>query len=613
MKNKILSLIIPGTLLLLVLYPLSQQLHAQESINVTIPGTVEVRPGGTTVIPVKIKIPAGTYIYANPKGPGIGKETVITLKLPAGIKTVKIDYPQGDKYTPTGFDEHVFTWKKEVTIAATIYAESGIKQGNASIGVNINLLQCSDVCVPFNSDLTLNVKISGNAINGYSGISDTGPLVTEISASYNSVDSGKNSELPAEMDVLAPVYLEKTVTGIIEAILLGIIAGFILNLMPCVLPVVSLKVMALLHHREHGHRQSTRNHGLLFSAGIIASFIILAVLAAFSGYRWGGLFQQQFFVTAMAVFVFAMALSLFGVFTINIPGFAGRAAAKTGSGYTDSFIKGMLATLLATPCSGPFLGGVLAWAFLQPSYVIFIIFVSVGLGMALPYILIALVPALARFIPKPGAWMNTLEVIMGFLLVFTTVYLLSFLSHDNAVSTLVFMVFIAMGFWQYGRYGSVDKSPGSRRFSLVMLASAAAMGLFISFHILAPADNAVKEEEFSIQKILESRDSGKITVVNFTADWCPNCKLVEKTVLRSKNVLDILNHDNIVFMTADITRSNPQAEALMTKLGSGSIPFLAVFPAGKGFTNPVCLRDLYTADDVLRALKLAENPPDNMR
>lgn len=577
---------------------------SQPALDAKVPGQISAAAGETLTFPVAITIPDGSYIYANPKGPGIGKATTLEFKLPDGIRLVKVDYPAGEKYTPAGFDDYVIIWKKNAAVNVTLYVQPDVKPGRYSIALNINMLQCTDVCTPFDRDYNIILAVSGKTAVTGSSIDNT-PAGGSDDPSLNSTPD-RGTGLPPEFSQLKPLCIDKKITGIIQAILLGIIAGFILNLMPCVLPVVSLKVMALIHHKEAGDGQSQRNHGLLFSAGIITSFLILASLAAFSGYKWGGLFQQKSFVTAMAVFVFVMALSLFGVFTINIPGFAGRAASRQGTGYTDSFIKGVLATLLATPCSGPFLGGVLAWAFIQPAYVIFFIFASVGLGMALPYILIALIPALARFVPRPGTWMNTLEVIMGFFLVFTSVYLISFLGHDSAVSALIFMVFASMGLWQYGKFGNIAAGRRSRALSATILALIVAAGLFVSFYLFAPANNESEKTEFSIEQLTANRDAGVITVLSFTADWCPNCKLVEKTTLNSRRVRALFAGDTVEFMVADITHKNRDAEELMSRLGSSSIPFLAVFPPGEGFASPVCLRDIYSADDVEKAVDLAK-------
>ncbi|HPS56828.1 MAG TPA: protein-disulfide reductase DsbD family protein [Spirochaetota bacterium] len=596
------QLLINTSILILIISGISL-FASQPVLDSKVPVSLVAAAGETLTFPVTISIPDGSYIYANPKGPGIGKSTTLEFKLPQGIRLVQINYPSGEKYTPAGFDDHVIIWKKNAVINVTLYVEPGVKPDQYRIALNVNMLQCRDVCIPFDRDYNINVTVSGKS-SGMSSIVDNNPPHGGNLTLNKTPDS--RVDLPPEFSQLSPVCIDKKITGIIQAILLGIIAGFILNLMPCVLPVVSLKVMALIHHKEAGDRQSQRNHGLLFSAGIITSFLLLATLAAFSGYKWGGLFQQKFFVAGMSVFVFTMALSLFGVFTINIPGFAGRAASRPGSGYSDSFIKGILATLLATPCSGPFLGGVLAWAFIQPAYVIFIIFASVGLGMALPYILVAMVPALARFVPRAGTWMNTLEVVMGFFLVFTSVYLISFLGHDSAVSTMVFMIFVSMGLWQYGKFGSIANSSRSRAVSAAILASLVTSGLFVSFFLLAPAENGVEKVKFSIEQLKENRDSGKISVISFTADWCPNCKLVEKTALNTRKVRGIFADKSVEFMVADITQKNLPAEEVMSRLGSNSIPFLVVFPPGEGFIKPVCLRDIYSADDVESAVEMVK-------
>lgn len=604
MKTPLPELLIIKALILLIAAPGFSISASQPELGAKVPISLTASAGETLTFPVTITIPGGSYIYANPKGPGIGKATTLDFKLPRGFRLVQVDYPPGEKYTPAGFDEHVNIWKKNVLINVTLYVEPAIKQGKYLLALNINMLQCSDVCVPFDRDYSITVSLSGRS-PGESGTVSTMDAPHGDASPF--IKSGPSAtELPPEFSQLTPVCIERKVTGIIQAILLGIIAGFILNLMPCVLPVVSLKVMALIHHKEAGDRQSQRNHGLLFSAGIITSFLLLASLAAFSGYKWGGLFQQKYFVSGMSVFVFAMALSLFGVFTINIPGFAGRAASRQGTGYPDSFIKGVLATLLATPCSGPFLGGVLAWAFVQPAHVIFIIFASVGLGMALPYILIALFPALARFIPRPGNWMNTLEVIMGFFLVFTSLYLISFLGHDAAVSTMLFIIFVSMGLWQYGKFGNAAAGPRSRKLSAAILTATTAAGFFISFLLFAPADSNPDIVKFSIEQLMANRISGKITVISFTADWCPNCKLVEKTALNTRKVKSLFSDGSVEFMVADITQKNPVAEEIMSRLGSNSIPFLAVFPPGEGFVKPVCLRDIYSADDVESAVDMAK-------
>jgi thiol:disulfide interchange protein DsbD len=347
--------------------------------------------------------------------------------------------------------------------------------------------------------------------------------------------------------------------------------------------------------------------GFFFSAGIIVSFIFLAVLAAFFGYKWGALFQSEFFVIIMASFIYAMALSLFGVYTLHIS-FSVEAQSKKGHGiYSDSFLKGIIATLLATPCSGPFLGGTIAWTLTMPPAFIFMIFLSVGIGMSLPYMVLSLNPSLLRFIPKPGEWMNNFQIIMGFILMFTVVHLFSILDNSMKTGLLLFLIFLSIGFWQFGKFGSIDKDRRKRYLTFIVLIIIIIIGYFISFkYLLNERIDSHKKTNFSIERILENQKSGRITVVNFTADWCPNCLLVEKVSLQNVDVQKILSKDNIEFMTADITKKNPEAEALMKNLRSSSIPLLAIFPPGENFNSPICLRDIYSPQELIDALTLAQ-------
>jgi thiol:disulfide interchange protein DsbD len=407
--------------------------------------------------------------------------------------------------------------------------------------------------------------------------------------------------------VFTPDIIESTnVAGILEAILFGLIAGFILNFMPCVLPVVSLKIMGFVQHAGKERKELTKL-GLLFALGILVSFAVLAALAAFLGYNWGDLFQHQLFIVILTAIVFALALSMFDIFTIHPPSFLGKAGSGMKNQYGDAFTKGLLATLLATPCSGPFLGGTLAWALSQPPLTIFLIFISVGTGMALPYLALSINPAFIRFIPKPGEWTRTFENIMGFFLIFTVVYLLNILKPESLMPMMTFLAFIALGFWQYGRYGSLDRNKPVRRASLLLLLLLITAGYSFSFKYLfsEPAEKLINYTVFSTHDLKKNRDAGRISIVKFTADWCPNCKLVENVSLETEKVAEKISEYNIDIMSADITHSNPPAKNLLVRLKSRSIPFLAVFPGGKGFSSPICLRDIYSEDDVLKAIEKA--------
>jgi len=581
---------------------------------------VEVQAGGSYNVILRIEIPENAHIYANPKGPGTGRATSVNVFAQnRAIIPGLIKYPEGVRYQGPLDKKHVFIYQKEKSIAIPFSVKKSAKKGDYHFKINYSSLMCTDSsCLP--KDFSFVIKVIVKSALFSSGMNNDsfvkkgimanvkGEITSEkqTGISHNSI-SEESALILIKKNKFIPEYFESaSIRGILQAVFFGILAGLILNFMPCVLPVVSLKVLNFVRHAGSDKKQLILQ-GSFFSLGIIASFMFLAVLAAFFGYNWGDLFQSDIFLIVMVSVVFVLALSMFEVFTINAPSFAGRISEKSGNFYVDAFLKGLLATLLATPCSGPFLGGTLAWALTQPPPVIFIIFMSVGAGMALPYMILTIKPGFIRFIPAPGEWMRTFEYIMGFLLVFTVIYLLSILRAEIVMPTLTFLGFVALGFWQYGKYGTIAAGLKKRILSGGMLLVIIVSGAFLSFSYLyaEKAPNVMKEKEFTFNRLYENSLSGRISIVKFTAEWCPNCKLVEKISVYTDKVIKKVKDNKIDFLVADITRKNPRAENFMHLLGSRSIPFLAVIPPGENFYKPLCLRDIYSESDVLTAIDMA--------
>lgn len=571
--------------------------------------------GGKGYAVVELDLPDRFYTYANPKGPGTGKAIEVMVK--SGQEAlVEPRYPSGEMYNAPGDKKHVFIYKKGVRIPVVFNIEKN-KNIN-SILLEVSMLICDDsICLPVKEELmvplvhesSIHKKLGFAALEEYLSLSDSA-LMTRVTDEIKPVLSSMDREFSEVFD-FEPQYMGSTMSGLIEVIIFGLIAGFILNFMPCVLPVVSLKIMAFVQNAGQDKKVIVFQ-GLLFSAGIILSFLILAALAAFGGYSWGALFQNQGFIVFMAAFIFALALSLFGVFAITPPAVAGNIAAKKRGIYSDAFIKGVVATLLATPCSGPFLGGTLAWTFNQPPMVIFIVFTSIGVGMALPYIVMSFKPGLMKIVPKPGNWMVYFETFMGFLLLLTVVYLLGILDEYHRSGSILFLVFVAMGLWLLGRIGSFDKGRKEKIFAFCIFLLISVSGYFISFKYLYLPE--ISQEAFhriySQDLLIENRDRGEVSVVVFTADWCPNCRLVEKMTIQSSSVQKALADEKVNFLIADITLPGTEGEKLMHALGSRAIPFLAVFPPGEGFVKPLCLRDIYSSEDVINAVESAKKWED---
>ncbi len=572
---------------------------------------VRTRAGGTGFIILKLEIPGRQYIYGNPKGPGTGKPTVITIKGGPHLTFGTPRFLPPKKHVTSYEKEFVWMYTDSTRVLIPFSADKNITPGNYPVEISCDVLLCSDIaCTPKNITVESLIKIvaeGGNAdifprdeLDKFSiipGQEQTGISLPDRQAGAKNIGYFFNPRFFSTADV----------TGILQALLFGILAGLLLNFMPCVLPVVSLKVMGFVRH-AHGSRKNILYFSLLFSLGILTSFAVLASLAAFPGYHWGSLFQHRLFLIAMIALVFAMSMSMFGVFTLTIPSIASKAVNEQANPFIDSYVKGLLATLLATPCSGPFLGGTLAYAFTQKPPVIFLIFMSIGLGMSLPYILTAANPGFLRFLPKPGTWMITLEHIMAFLLAGTSVYLLGILRQDLVLPALWFLLIFSLGLWQYGRYGSADRPRRSRVAALIILIAITAGGYLGVFHFF-PKESTLPEkqsvQEYSMARLAGSRDAGRISAVIFTADWCPNCTLVEKTSLNTRKVIRTSREYGVDYYIADITRENPEAQLLLEALGSRSIPFLAFFPPGKMFNEPICLRDIYSEGDVLQAIREA--------
>lgn len=615
--NKVKLSVISIFFIIFIFSPFASGYPDDEIIIYNASGDIAAAPGETAVAVIGVEIHGNSYIYANPKGEGIGKATEVTIEKSRMIKSWEARYPGGEKYQAGSDTGSVNIYRKKVRIPVAFVIEDSITSGHYMLKADISVLMCSSsMCLPVDRVIEIPVDVrkgktarSPSMINNMNeffslrGSAGAQPVLNEMPV--HPAASDENSVIPESIN-FNPIYPDGGITGLIEAIIFGLIAGFILNFMPCVLPVVSLKIMSFVMNAGEKKR-TVITQGLLFSAGIISSFLILASLAAFSGHKWGTLFQNKMFIIIMTSFIFSMALSLFGVFVFNIPFSAGKAVSKTRGIYSDAFIKGAVATLLATPCSGPFLGGTLAWALTRPPEIIFVIFISVGIGMALPYMLLAFNPSLLKVVPKPGIWMNHFETAMGFLLMFTVVYLLGILDASNRMSLILFLMFLALGLWQFGILGSIDRERWKRRVSFILLLVILFIGYSLSFSYFYREKNLSHERtEFSIERILKNRDKGIITVVEFTADWCPNCSMVEKLALEKEQVQEIFSREDVEFMVAHITQKNPQAESLMNRLGSKSIPLLAIFPPGDGFVSPLCLRDIYSAGDVTAAIKSAE-------
>lgn len=412
---------------------------------------------------------------------------------------------------------------------------------------------------------------------------------------------------------------------LIRALLFGFLGGLILNLMPCVLPVISLKIFGFVRQAGEDPRKIL-GHGLAFVGGIFLWFLglgllIVALKAAGNEVTWAFQFQNPWFNVAISSIVFVFALNLFGVFEIVLPGQASNSLAEASAreGYAGSFAQGIFATLLATPCTAPFLGTALGFAFAQSAGVILAMFASIAFGMGLPYLLLSAKPGWMKILPKPGAWMERMKQFMGFPLMATLLWLLFVLGNQKGLDAVIwvggFLLCLALACWIYGAFCGPLSSSRTRGFSLLLIVAIVTWG---SWFFLAekfptsqrPAAGAVEKsggidwKPFSQKSLDALLAEGRPVFLDFTADWCISCKFNERTAIDVPAVREAFQKDGIVPMKADWTNANPEITAALKKFGRVGVPFYVIYPAGRA-DEPIILPEILTEQIVLAALARA--------
>lgn len=401
--------------------------------------------------------------------------------------------------------------------------------------------------------------------------------------------AGAARELPPE-DVARtrPPGADLGLGAVLLALLGAVAGGLILNLMPCVLPVLSLKAIGLAQSGESA--QKARAHALWYSAGVLVSFAALGALAlglraAGEALGWGFQLQQPLFVGFVVYVMFAVGLSLSGVFTLG-GGIAGVGQGLTQrSGPAGDFFTGVLAVVVASPCTAPFMGPALAFAFTAPAWLGMALFLALGLGLALPFLLIGFVPALAQSLPKPGAWMETFKNILAFPMYLTAVWLLWVLGNqrgmDAVALALIGLVVLAAGLWAFERSRYSDK--GTARALAWLLIAASAVPLLMVERLPTPGASAQAEgvEPYSAQRLAALRGEGRTVFVNMTADWCVTCKANEARVLSQPAFKAALAEANAVYMVGDWTNVDPAITEFLEQHGAVGVPLYVVFRAGE--------------------------------
>jgi thiol:disulfide interchange protein DsbD len=384
------------------------------------------------------------------------------------------------------------------------------------------------------------------------------------------------------------------------------LGGLILNLMPCVFPVLSLKAMSVLRSQDQGaaHR---RHHALLYTAGVVASCGLIA--AALLGLRaggeavgWGFQLQSPVFVGLMAYVMFALGLSLSGVIHFGSSLMGVGQSLTQSQGASGSFFTGVLAVVVASPCTAPFMGTALGYALTQPPLVSLSVFVALGLGLASPFLLIGFVPGAARWLPRPGAWMETFKQLMAFPLYLTAVWLIWVAGRQAGPSAmavlLIGLVIIAFAVWllaKPGRWGRVAAAAAA--LGALLLLAQPVLGPQAAVPSGAPAE--ADYEAYSDARFDALRAEGRTVFVDFTADWCLSCKVNERVALKSDRVQQAFAEHDVAFLVGDWTRADPAITAVLERYGRSGVPLYLVSRQG---AEPTVLPQLLTPEIVISAI-----------
>lgn len=555
-------------------------------------------PGSTARLAALVEIEERWHVNAHVPTFDYLIPTELAFELPAGWAEAKVDYPPGEKKTFAFADQPLAVYDGTTTLFATLKVPAGAGAGPVKVRGRLQYQACNDSsCLPpttREAELTLTVGEGGEPAN---------VQLFRPPAAPSGAGAAGAGRAPRAAG-----------SGLAWMLLLALAGGLVLNAMPCVLPVLSLKVFGLVQSAGQGRQQVTAG-ALATAAGIIASFLALAgaavaAKAAGAAVGWGIQFQRPGFVTLLTVIVVLFCLNLWGLFEIRLPWRVAQAAGSAGprEGTAGHFVSGLFATLMATPCSAPFLGTAIGFALAQSAGLIFAIFLAVGLGMSLPYLVLAAWPGAAKLLPKPGAWMERLRGILGFLLAAAAIWLLYVLSAQVPATSvaLVELGLLLLALFLWLRHHLPTGSIGSR---LAVAGAVATVVATLALPLAAVAPGApspgdttqrlIAWQPFDRAQAEELAAAGRTVFVDVTADWCFTCKFNERLVIETPEVADAFARHDVVPMKADWTNRNDAIAQYLADHGRYGIPFYALYRPG---ADPHVFSELLTKQAVLTAL-----------
>jgi suppressor for copper-sensitivity B len=559
-------------------------------------------PGETARLAVLVDVESGWHVNSNKPTFDYLIPTEVSLDLPPGWPAAEPSYPLGEMKTFAFADQPISVYDGQFVIPVQLAIPNEIAEERVTARATLRYQACDDRrCLPPTTASASLEMVLGTAGEPTDQQYFADPIVAQ-----------EDPPAPAEAEPSRGTGPERS---LLPFMLLGIAGGLLLNAMPCVLPVLSLKLFGLVRGREEGRRHVIVG-SLATAFGILASFWALALAAisaraAGATVGWGVQFQEPIFVTFLTLVVVLFCLNLWGLFEVPLPSrLAGWAASSGSESLPSHFTAGLFATLMATPCSAPFLGTAVGFALSQDAGTILAIFTAVGLGMALPYLLLAVAPATVKVLPKPGPWMGHFRTLMGFLLAAAAIWLLYVLSSQVSRERLAFielaLLALALFIWMRhnsgsGRWWRIAASTGVATMAAVALALAStaqppAVASKMGDSQLIPWIRFDRQEAESLAR------SGRLVFVDVTADWCFTCKVNERLALETPVVAASFERHGVIAMKADWTNRDENIARFLSDHGKYGIPFYLLYRPGD---EPHLFSELLTKEAVVEAVERA--------
>lgn len=524
-----------------------------------------------------------TYGKVLPEGV-IGKPTKLKWVLPEGWSVEELPWPATHEVDSTD-------GKKSEGYDGTVHLPARITPAGAvgekvQVVVKVDALACNpENCMPAKAEASLTIALAEKV--------ETDPANASVFA---------DSSTP---QAAGPGSAAKTATGEVAGqtrsfaayLLFSFIGGLILNVMPCVFPVLGIKVLGVVQQAGEDKRQVLL-HGLTYTFGVLVCFWALGGLVTTLGKAWGFQLQSPGFVYGLGAFFLIFGLSMAGVFEVGASAVGVGQDLQARHGLSGSFFSGLLAVVVATPCSAPFLGPALGYAVTLPTFEALVMFSFIGLGLASPFLLLAVFPKLVQALPRPGAWMESFKQGLSFLLFGTVVFLVWVLTGMVQGQPMLFamlgLVLVAMGCWIYGRWHLPHKPARTRALALILTVLSVGGGLYAGW--------PVKEDkwaEWSPEKVAELRAANKPVYIDYTAQWCVTCQ-VNKRVYKSEALKKLIADKQVQLLRADWTNEDPRITKALADLGKAAVPVNVLYVPGR--PDPIVLPELLSVDNVSEAL-----------